>query len=330
MKDSKKNNICVIAEHFSGAVQPVTYETTSFASKVTAAMGGKVTVLLLAHPARQLAEEIAGTSGCDVTGIDSLGAQNYNAEVYRALLKKLFEKEKPRLIFVPHTSTGWDFAPALAVDIGASCITAVMSSGDDNGPVFTRQVCNGKIIEDVRPLPDRPAVVTVMPGAEPAPDRNDVESGSVEIIEMDVPPVRSKTVRYVEAPPQSFNLQEAQVIVAVGRGIGDPEHIDIIRELAGAFDRGAVGASRPVVDAGWAPIECQVGMTGQTVSPKVYIACGISGAVQHTMGMKNADVIISINRDKKALFTQTAHYCVVADLHKLIPALIEKIRHFRG
>jgi electron transfer flavoprotein alpha subunit len=134
----------------------------------------------------------------------------------------------------------------------------------------------------------------------------------------------------VEPPASSVNLREAEVIIAAGRGVGDEENLACIRELAGLFRRGAVGASRPLCDAGVLPLACQVGMTGQTVSPKLYLACGISGALQHTMGMKNSDVVIAVNTDPKATFCREAHYCVVADLHEFIPVLIEKIRGLRG
>lgn len=134
----------------------------------------------------------------------------------------------------------------------------------------------------------------------------------------------------MEPPASSVNLREAEVIIAAGRGVGDEENLACIRELAGLFRRSAVGASRPLCDAGILPLACQVGMTGQTVSPRLYVACGISGALQHIMGMQNADMVIAVNRDPNATFCREAHYCVAADLHEFIPILIEKIRELRG
>ncbi len=324
-----KDNI-VVAEHAEGRIQPVTYEAVTFAKKVADATGGKVSVAVMGRPVRPFAEEIAAETGCDVYAMDSEAATVYNAEVYRSLLKKSFESITPRFVFIPHTATGWDYAPALAVDLSASGIAAVIGFREDSGPIFTRRICNGKILEDLRPLEDRPAVITLMPGVEKPHSRKAEKPGEVKIYEMEARAPRAKTLRYVEAPSASVNLQEAEVIVAAGRGVGDPEHLDAIGELAKLFERGALGASRPLCDMRWLPFDCQVGMTGQDVSPKLYIACGISGAVQHTMGMRNSGLIIAVNMDKNALFHQTAHYCVAADLHKFIPALIEKIRELKS
>jgi len=329
MNASAKNFVWVVAEHFKDQVRPVTYEIIAFATRFAVAVGSGVRILAVGSNVKSIAQEIAAFTGLDVVGIDSPAASIYNAEIYRGMLKRFFESSKPQFIFIPHTAMGWDFAPALAVDLGASNITAAVGFKIEEGPVFIRRICNGKIHEDVRPVEGTSAIVTVMPGAEPAIERKPSAPGSMEIISMDNPQVRSKTIGYVEAPPGSVNLQKAEVIVAAGRGISAPEHIEMIRELAGVFDRGAVGASRPVCDMGWMPHDHQVGMTGQTVSPTIYIACGISGAVQHTMGMNKSDFIVAINRDKNALFFTVAHYCVLADLHKFLPVLIEKIRELK-
>jgi electron transfer flavoprotein alpha subunit len=225
---------------------------------------------------------------------------------------------------------GWDLAPGLAVDLDASSLSAVCGVEEDPEPVFQRRILNGKILQDVRPLKDRPVVVTVVPGTESPYGSTTSQPGSVKIYETEEPPTRTRVLGYVEPPASSVNLREAEVIIAAGRGVGDEDNLERIHELAGLFKRSAVGASRPLCDAGLLPIACQVGMTGQTVSPKLYIACGISGAVQHTMGMKTSDVVVAINTDKNALFFREAHYCVVADLHEFIPVLIEKILKFRG
>jgi electron transfer flavoprotein alpha subunit len=136
----------------------------------------------------------------------------------------------------------------------------------------------------------------------------------------------TRTLGYEAAARKDLDLSKAEVIVAAGRGVGDPDRLDVIRELAACFDKGAMGSSRPVVDAGWLPIEHQVGQTGQTVTPKLYIAAGISGAIQHTIAMKNSGLIVAINKDPKAMVFKVAHIGVVADLHEFVPVLIEKIR----
>jgi electron transfer flavoprotein alpha subunit len=324
-----ENTAWVIAEHSDGKVNPITYEVIAFAREFGKRFGGETTVVVVGFPAEPIAEEIAVASGCEVIGINSEAASNYSAEVYRSLISRLLESHTPQYIFIPHSATGWDFAPALAVDIGASCITGVSGIKDDGGPLFTRGMCNGKIYADVRALPDRPAIVTMMAGSA-KPEGYAGAPGSVSILEMKEEPRRSKTLCYVEAPAGSLGLQDAEVVVTGGRGLGAPEHLDILRELAGLFYKAVVAGSRPVCDLGWLPFGSQVGMTGQTVSPKLYIACGISGALQHTMGMSNSELIISINTDRNALFCRTAHFCVTLDLHKFVPVLIEKIREFKS
>ncbi|MCX5867153.1 MAG: electron transfer flavoprotein subunit alpha/FixB family protein [Proteobacteria bacterium] len=318
-------DIWIIAEHFENRVRPVTSDLVAFARK----MGGEVKAVILGHPVKPLAEDVAQKTGCEVTGIDSPGAAVYNSEVYRNLIKKLCERNQPRYLLVPHTPLGWDFAPALAVDLGYSSISAVTDFNPENS-TFIRQILNGKLLEELKSPPGCSAVVTVMPGsANPEPD-NTRPPGSVKILEFESPPVKTRTIRYLPAKPGTVNLKDAEVIVAAGRGLKVPERIELIRELASLFKRGAVGASRPLCDQGWLPLEHQVGMTGATVSPKLYLACGISGALQHTMGMKNSSLIVAVNTDRKAPILQVAHFCVNTDLSKFIPVLIKNIRKFRG
>ena len=352
--------IWIVAEHFENRVRPVTSDLVAFARK----MGGEVKAVILGHPVKPLAEDVAQKTGCEVTGIDSPGAAVYNSEVYRNLIKKLCERNQPRYLLVPHTPFGWDFAPALAVDLGYSSISAVTDFNPENS-TFIRQILNGKLLEELKSPPGCSAVVTVMPGSAqpgitsspspcPPPSRGrDIssplslisppsmggdegegdkpinKSGSVRILEFEIPPVKTRTIRYLPAKPGTVNLKDAEVIVAAGRGLKVPERIELIRELASLFKRGAVGASRPLCDQGWLPLEHQVGMTGATVSPKLYLACGISGALQHTMGMKNSGLIVAVNTDRKAPILQVAHFCVNTDLSKFIPVLIKNIRKSR-
>ena len=323
-------DIWVLAEQSDGAVQPATYEAVAFAHKVAGTTGGEVSVLLIGHPARPMAEEIAEKTGLEVVVVEAEAATSYNGEAYRHLIRQVVSPSPPRFLLIPHTTMGWDLAPALAVDLGASNLSSVCGLGEDPELSFHRRILNGKLVQEVRPLQDRPAVVTVAPGTEPPYVSTSSRPGGIRILEAEAPPTRAKVLGHVEPPASSVNLREAEVIIAAGRGVGDEESLGCIRELADLFRRSAVGASRPLCDAGILPLACQVGMTGQTVSPKLYVACGISGALQHTMGMQNADMVIAVNRDPKATFCREAHYSVVADLHEFIPLLIEKIRKLRG
>jgi len=179
-------------------------------------------------------------------------------------------------------------------------------------------------MEEVTPAPDSLTVITMMPGsAKPVAAK---PAGSVEKIALEITPGRTRSLGYLEGPKRTLDLTKAEVIVAAGRGLGDPEKIGLVRELAATFDRAAVGASRPVVDAGWLPLEHQVGMTGQTVAPKLYLACGISGALQHTMGMSRSSLIVAINTDPRAPIFSIAHLGVIADLHRFLPILTETIK----
>jgi len=323
-------SIWVLAEHSDGFVQPVTYEVLTFADKVARAIQGKISVVVLAHPARPMAGQIAERTGFDVIGVDTETACHYNGEAYRNLLNSLALSGPPSFLFIPHTTMGWDLAPGIAVDLGASSLSGVCGFEADRGLLFRRRILNGKIIQDVRPIGDRPVVVTVVPGTEDPYGTKPNAPGNIQIYEREAPRTRTRVLEHVEPPPSSVDLREAEVIIAAGRGVGDAENLACIHELASLFRRGAVGASRPLCDMGLLPLTCQVGMTGQTVSPKLYIACGVSGAVQHTMGMKASDMVVAINTDRNALFCREAHYCVIADLHEFVPILINKILAFRG
>jgi electron transfer flavoprotein alpha subunit len=277
-----------------------------------------------------MAGEIAEATGLEAVCLDAVAASSYCGEASRHLIKRLAGRHPPRFLFIPHTTTGWDLAPGLAVDLDASSLSGVCGFAENPKPVFQRRILNGKLLQEVLPLEDRPAVMTVVPGTEPPCVSTANEPGDVRTHETDEPSVRTRVMGHVEPPASSVNLREAEVIIAAGRGVGVEARLECIYELAGLFRRGAVGASRPLCDAGILPPACQVGMTGQTVSPKLYVACGISGALQHTMGMQNADMVVAVNTDPNATFCREAHYCVTADLHEFIPVLIEKIRRLRG
>ncbi|MDD5222348.1 MAG: electron transfer flavoprotein subunit alpha/FixB family protein [bacterium] len=314
-------DIWIIAEHFDGRIRPVNSELIAFARKIP----GEIKVIVIGHPVKPLAEEIARATGCDVIGLDSPAAVLYNSEVYRYLIKKLCGQDQPRYLLVPHTPFGWDYAPALAVDLGFSAIASVTDFNPGNS-TFIRQILNGKLLEELKSPPGCSAVVTVMPGSVKPETEIITSPGSVRILEFEIPQLKTRTIRYLPAQPGTVNLKDAEVIVAAGRGLKVQERIELIRELASLFKRGAVGASRPLCDQGWLPLGHQVGMTGSTVSPKLYLACGISGALQHTMGMKNSGLIVAVNTDRKAPILQVAHFCVNTDLSQFIPVLIEKIR----
>jgi len=330
MSSQENSHIWILAEASQGRVTSETYEVAAFSRRVSREQGGRPSIVILGDPVEHMARELVEQTGFDAWGIQVPGSGDYNSDIYRSVLKSFFLQHKPRTLFMPHSSMGWDLAPALSVDLGASCLSGVLGFKSKDRLVFTRPICNGKILEDVSHDGDRPAVVTVLPGSDRPELTRALKPGAVRLSETKPSIPRTRILRTLVASPGSANLRDAEVIFAAGRGMESAENLEILFELAGLFQKAAVGALRPVCDMGWLPMEHQVGMTGQSVSPKLYIACGISGAVQHTMGITHADLIVVINKDRKALFCRQAHACVDADLKEFLPVLVHSIRRFRG
>ncbi len=243
----------------------------------------------------------------------------YNPDGHKALLLQAVEKEEPDLIVFSHSSYGWDLAPRLAFALGASQISEVVAV---EGGGFIVPACNAKLRRQVKSL-TKGTVLTLQVGAFPAADNSDTPPTVVPIDTDAAPLVRFQG--YEAAAEGGVDLTKAGVIVSAGRGIGKPENVAIIAALAAALG-GEYGASRPVVDAQWVEHNRQVGTTGQSVTPKLYVACGISGAIQHLAGMKKSEFIVAVNTDRDAPIGEIADVLVVADLKQFIPALTEKIR----
>ncbi len=284
------------------------------------------------------AEEIAVAAGCDVTVLVGDHLSAYSAEAWMAALSPICRKINPRFICIPHTSRGWDYGPGLAIHLGASLIGAVEGFRLDTGNLlFKRSFLKGQWQMEV--LPETwPAVLTILPEAkgteEEAPlaaARSGGKRGRPPRVSfLSVPAdkaLRTKPLGRLPAPETAYDFSEAEVIVAAGKGIGAAENTDMIKRLAGVFPKSAVGCSRAVCDLGWMEHRRQIGMTGRTVSPPLYIACGISGAMPHLAGMRNSRCIIAINRDKNAAIFQVAHLGVVEDLLKFIPAVLELLEN---
>lgn len=247
---------------------------------------------------------------------DSGKHDEYNPDVHKKLLLGVIEKEQPQLVVFSHSSYGWDLAPRVACAIGATQISEVVDVVDG---VFVTPVCNAKLRRSVRGRTGC-TVLTLQAGAF---NFDGIPSGTPVVEKIDTDEAGKLTfVGYEEAEAGGVDLSKADVIVSAGRGIGKPENLDMIKALAKALN-GEHGASRPVVDAEWADHGRQVGTTGQTVAPKLYVACGISGAIQHLAGMKKSEFVIAINTDKDAPIGEIADVLVVADVKQLVPALTE-------
>jgi len=315
--------IFAIAEHRDGEVRPETMELLAFGRGLAEAMGARLTGVILACPAQKLARQLAAQAGTDVLAIESKPLAVYNAEAYIAALAKIISERKPAYVLVSHTATGWDFAARLAVALQGSCSTGITGFRKADPICFLRPICNGKILAEVAPLPGTVSVLSIMPGAaNPVAAKR---KGRVEISHFDLRDPGTKNLGYAKAGRGAMELGKAEVIVAAGRGIGEQDKLDLVRRLAECFDKGALAASRPIIDAGWLPLERQVGQTGQTVHPRLYIACGISGALQHIAGMSGSELILAINTDRDANIFNIAHIGIVQNLHQFLPVLIQKI-----
>ncbi|MBU1566818.1 MAG: electron transfer flavoprotein subunit alpha/FixB family protein [Proteobacteria bacterium] len=243
----------------------------------------------------------------------------YNPDSHKALLLQVVEKELPDFIVFSHSSYGWDLAPRLAFALGVSQISEVVAVAEG---CFVIPACNAKLRRQVKSLSLR-TVLTLQVGAFSAIDNPDTLPTVLPIDTDEVPHAHFQG--YEAAAQGGVDLTKAGIIVSAGRGIGKPENVAIISALAKALG-GEYGASRPVVDAQWVEHNRQVGTTGQSVAPKLYVACGISGAIQHLAGMKKSEFVVAVNTDRDAPISEIADVLVVADLKQFIPALTEKIR----
>lgn len=255
----------------------------------------------------------------------------YTADGFTAALAELIAKAQPKLVLFPHTYQVRDYAPKLATRLGQALISDVVRVKLDGGaPLFVRQLFQGKINADVKPAGEGPHFASLQAGAY----RGDqVESGSAPV-EVFAPSLTKDMIRSTPEAPfresqRAVDLTAAEMIVSVGRGIKEKENIALAEQLAQALGA-ELAASRPICDNGWLPMERQVGSSGQTVAPKVYFAVGISGAIQHLVGMKGAKTIVAINKDPDAPIFEVADYGLCADLFEVLPALTEEVRKSRS
>lgn len=322
--------IIVIAEHRRGELRDVTWEMLSKGRQLSEALFGEVSVALLGKEVKGLAEALKPRAH-RVLLIEDERLEYYNSETYERVLTQLITERKPVLTMIGHTATGMDFAPSLAAHLKIPLATDCIGiDAKDEAFTITRQIYGGKINAVLSFLKKGPSyMATVRAGAFPVVER---EPLSGEILCLPSPLTEEALARrflqYVEAAAGEVDITQADILVAVGRGIKDAENIPMVKELADSI--GAVLAcSRPVVDKKWLPKGCQVGTSGKTVKPKVYIAIGISGAFQHVAGMKGSGTILAINKDPKAPIFGVAQYGIVADLFKIVPVIKDKIKELK-
>lgn len=320
-----KDKIVIIALHNNNSVDPVTYESISLAWELCKGNVSLLQIVILGNQIENLAKQIASKTGVNVTAINNSYLELYNSELYIENLLNLFNSFTPNYIIIPHTYIGYDFAPALAVRLNASCITAIERINIDHEKIsFTRAMFNWKLYADI--IPDaHTTVITTQPGAWRPKGKLKNSDGTVEVINKDIPPKHIKSIALKQSDVKQTALTNSNIIISAGRGIGKKENLSLIYDLLQIFPKAGIGCSRPVCDAGWLDYTHQIGITGTTVSPKLYIAVGISGAVQHISGIRDA-TIIAINNDPYARIFKVADYCIVEDLTVFIPILVQEYK----
>ncbi|MHC1635247.1 MAG: electron transfer flavoprotein subunit alpha/FixB family protein [Candidatus Methanospirareceae archaeon] len=325
------SDIFVLVEHRKGAIRDITFEMLSGVRSIAEKAKANVNAVLLGYNVGDLAENLKNYAE-KVILIEDEKLENFNAEAYQKVLSHLIKERQPILTLIGHTGFGMDLAPSLAVDVGIPLATDCIGLEVEDGKIVAiRQVYGGKVNARVVLKGER-GIATIRSAAFKAEELN--IGGEIEKVESPLKEViEYKTFAgYEEAPAGEVDITQADKIVAIGRGIGDYTKEEV-RNMIESFanEIGAVIAcSRPIVDKGWLPKDRQVGTSGKTVKPKLYIAIGISGSFQHVAGMSASETIIAVNRDPKAPIFTVADYGIVDDYAKVIPVLIEKIKSIKG
>lgn len=325
-------DIWVVVEHWKGQVSPVTRELIGRARTLADGAGGNVQALVLAADADALAGQLGGLGVDGACCVSSPELTRYRTRPYVDAAAAVIRKSTPMAVLVGATTNGREFAASLAAALDAG-IASDCTEVDfaDGGIVAKRPVYGGRLLEVVESSGSGPWIVSVRPRAYSDPGAGSGAAPSVtqEAAEIPAEALDAEILGFEASEGESVNLTDADIIVSGGRGIQDPSNFAMIRELADALG-GAVGASRAVVDAGWIPYPHQVGQTGKTVRPKLYVAVGISGAIQHLAGMKTSETIVAINKDAAAPIFKLATWGLVGDALQVVPALTRKIRERKG
>jgi electron transfer flavoprotein alpha subunit len=321
-------NVLVVAEIQKGKIREASFELLTLAHDVAGQTSRDVKSLVIGSGVADAASDFAAKGGGETFVLDDAAAANYSVDVWNKAVRAAVEAADADVVLFSNTPSGWDVAPRVAAGLDAGFVGDCIAIKVEGGELkLIRRVFNGKLDAQLGLAADR-VVATVQPGSiQPYEGSAD---GKVTDLAVDLSGARARFVEIKEAESGGVDLSKASIIVSGGRGVGAPEKFqEVIQPLATALG-GAMGASRPVVDAGWLPHEYQVGSSGQVVSPKLYIACGISGAIQHLVGMKTSNFIIAINKDPDAPIFEVADVGVVGDLFEVVPKLTEAVKAAKG
>ncbi len=319
-------SVLAVLEHSGQAWHRMSWETLAAAQQIARELNTTASAVLVRAGGRAFADELARKQLDRVYLIDHKSLENYTPDGYTLALRQLVEQVKPAVVLFPHTYQVRDFLPKLATSLGKVAVTDVITHRVENGQlVMVRQLFQGKVNVDVRFATESPNFASLQAGAYRADQLADgsaaVETFSATISASDI---RTKPLDLFREAQRAVDLGAAELIVSVGRGIKEADQIPLVQKLATALGA-ELAASRPICDAGWLPMERQVGSSGQTVAPKMYMAVGISGAIQHLVGMKGSRVVVAINKDPNAPIFEVADYGIVGDLFQVVPELIAAI-----
>jgi len=321
--------ILVITEQRQGKWNNASFETLAAAQQIAKDTSSTVSALVLGKSVAAFSDELAAKNVAEVLKVEHDLLDAYTADGYCAALKQVIELAKPELVLFPHTYQVRDFAPKLAAMLGRSMVADCIGYRFEGGRlVFVRQMFQGKTAADVVFVGAAPWFASFQSGAFRADLLAAHPSGKAPVnaagVSMSAEQIRTKPLELFKEAKSAVDLTQAPLIVAIGRGIKAPENIPLAEALAKALG-GEIAASRPICDEGWLPMERQIGSSGQTVAPKLYVALGISGAIQHVVGMKGARTIVAINKDANAPIFEIADYGVVGDIFEIMPALTEAL-----
>ncbi|MBY8989970.1 MAG: electron transfer flavoprotein subunit alpha [Candidatus Lokiarchaeota archaeon] len=330
---SQYRGVWVIAEHYKNKVHPVVFQLLGKGGELARELEVKLTLVILGDNFEGQLEELNLYGPDEILYLKSPLLKHYYSDLYAQVLTELIIENKPEIILTGATPTGRDFAPRIAKRLNAGLTadcTGLEIDQNTRNLLQTRPTFGGSLMAIIKTPNSRPQMATVRPGIFKVVERHNkkahVRKIEYKLKERDLV---TKIVRVIEKERSSVNLEDAEIIVAGGRGVGSRDKFKIIEELAEVLDA-ELGGSRVTVELNWLEQDRQIGQTGKTVSPKLYIACGISGAIQHLVGMQNSEIIVAINKDRNAPIFKVAHYSIIGDLHEIVPTLIEEIRKIKS
>ena len=322
-------SVLVVAEQTVGEIHKMSWEAIAAGQELAAGLSQPLRIAVVGSGLDSVAAQVAAKKAEEVVVLDHSLLEPYTPDAFCSALRQALDQLEPSVVVFPHTYQVRDYAPKLATSLGKGFISDSIALRVEGGrPVFVRQLFQGKLNADVSPVGSPPHLASLQAGSYRPEQAGDGESGArVRKLEvtLEASDIRVQPGERFREAAGEVDLSSAELIVSVGRGIGEPDNIELARKLADALGA-ELAASRPICDSGWLPLERQVGSSGQSVAPKLYLALGISGAIQHVVGMKGARTIVAVNKDESAPIFEIADYGIVGDLFEVVPKLIEELQ----